>query len=64
MTNDNETSKPTNPPQTPSSDEPDVPTPAGPIGNLPPNYTTHGLDPKKVTRITEDAGSGGETRKD
>ncbi len=32
---------------------PDVDRPAGPIGTIGPNYTTHSADPAKTIRATE-----------
>ena len=55
MTDNNNASKPSETPQAPATiDKPDVPTPAGPIGSLPLDYTTHGLNPKNMVRITEE----------
>ena len=63
MEKENGNSKPTNVSQNPpATDKPNVPTPAGPIGSLPPNYTTHGLDPKGSVRMTEDLDNGSDTK--
>lgn len=67
MNNDNNTtSNPSEAPQNqPTAEKPDVPKPAGPIGTLPPNYTTHAEEPPKGTiRVTEGLEKGGETKKE
>lgn len=67
MGNDNNTTpKPSEVPQNqPVADKPDVPKPAGPIGTLPPNYTTHAENPPKGSiRVTEGLDKGGETKKE
>jgi len=55
MENENTTADtPSTPAPQVAPEKPNVTPPAGPIGSLPPNYTTHGLDPSKVTvRVTE-----------
>lgn len=53
---DNNTNTPSGAPTSPTAEKPNVPTPAGPIGQGTdqPNYTTHGLDPAKgIIRVTE-----------
>ena len=66
MSNENNnTSNPNEAPKKPVADKPDVPKPAGPIGTLPPNYTTHAEKPPKGTvRVTEGLEKGGETKKE
>ena len=67
MSNENnDTPNPSEAPQNePAADKPDVPKPAGPIGTLPPNYTTHAEKPPKGTvRVTEGLEKGGETKKE
>jgi len=61
MVDKNDITKPSEVPQSPATtDKPDVPTPAGPIGSLPQNYTTHSLDPRNmVVRLTESFDKGG-----
>lgn len=60
-TENNNTNTPAEDPSSPSAEKPNVPTPAGPIGQGTgrPNYTTHGLNPKGQVRITDGGGEGG-----
>lgn len=56
MSTENNTTTPSETPSSPPAEQPNVPKPAGPIGQGTdqPNYTTHGLDiPKDGVRITE-----------
>jgi hypothetical protein len=60
-TENNNADTTTEAPASPSAEQPDVPTPAGPIGQgtNQPNYTTHSLKPEGQVRITEGSGEGG-----